>query len=190
MIFYAVTATHKIKRLTQKIRAVQGGTSASKTISIILYLIARAQSDKTPTLTSIISESTPHLKRGAIRDFKNIMQGHNYWNDRKWNATDFLYEFKQKVLCAFPHRTKSIALFGSRATGRAKKDSDYDVFIMVDKRDRNLVDAIFDIAYDIYIESNLKFDISPVIMSEGFFNARLLQERRIAREIAEQGIPL
>lgn len=104
--------------------------------------------------------------------------------------TDFLNKFKQKVLHAFPQRIKSIVLFGSRATGRAKKDSDYDVFIMVDKRDRNLVDAIFDIAYDIYIESNLKFDISPVIMSEGFFNARLLQERRIAREIAEQGIPL
>ena len=104
--------------------------------------------------------------------------------------TDFLYEFKQKVLYAFPHRIKSIAWFGSRATGKAKKDSDYDVFIMVDKRDGTLTDAIFDIAYDIYIESNLTFDISPVIMSEEFFNARLLQERRIAREIVEQGIPL
>ena len=91
---------------------------------------------------------------------------------------------------AFPQRIKSIALFGSRATGKAKKDSDYDVFIMVDKSDRNLIDTILDMAYDIYVESNLKFDISPVIMSEGFFNARLLQERRIAGEIAEQGIPL
>ena len=103
---------------------------------------------------------------------------------------DFLNKFKQKVLRAFPHRIKTIALFGSRATGRAKKDSDYDVFIMVDRRDRTLVDTLFDIAYDIYIESNLTFDISPVIMSEEFFNARLSQERRIAREITEQGIPL
>ena len=61
---------------------------------------------------------------------------------------------------------------------------------MVDKRDRALVDAIFDIAYDIYIESNLSFDISPIIMSEEFFNARLSQERRIAKEIAEHGIAL
>lgn len=103
---------------------------------------------------------------------------------------DFFNEFKQKVLCAFPQRIKSIALFGSRATGKAKKDSDYDVFIMVDKSDRNLIDTILDMAYDIYVESNLKFDISPVVVSEGFFNARLLQERRIAGEIAEQGIPL
>ena len=44
----------------------------------------------------------------------------------------------------FPQRIKSIALFGSRATGKAKKDSDYDVFIMVDKSDRNLIDTILD----------------------------------------------
>jgi len=104
--------------------------------------------------------------------------------------SDFLNKFKERVLHAFPLRIKSITLFGSRATGRAKRDSDYDVFIMVDRRDRTLVDTIFDIAYDIYIESNLTFDISPVIMSEEFFNARLSQERRIAREIVQQGIPL
>jgi len=104
--------------------------------------------------------------------------------------SDFLNKFKKRVLHTFPRRIKSISLFGSRATGKAKRGSDYDVFIMVDKRDRNLVDAIFDLAYDIYIESNLTFNISPVIMSEEFFNARLSQERRIAREIVEQGIPL
>ena len=64
------------------------------------------------------------------------------------------------------------------------------IFIMVDRRDRNLVDAVFDIAYDIYVESNFTFDISPVIMSEEFFNRQLSQERRIAREIVEQGIVL
>ena len=41
--------------MSKRIRAIQGGTSASKTISILLYLIASAQSDKQKTLTSIIS---------------------------------------------------------------------------------------------------------------------------------------
>ena len=69
-------------------------TSASKTISILLYLIAKAQSDTKKTLTSVVSESIPHLKRGAIRDFKNILQGHNYWKDSSWNATDSIYTFE------------------------------------------------------------------------------------------------
>ena len=80
--------------MTKKIRAVQGGTSASKTISILLHLIHEAQSDEKPTLTSIVSESIPHLKRGAMRDFKNILKAHKYWNDKNWNATDSIYTFE------------------------------------------------------------------------------------------------
>jgi len=92
--FKKTTATKKIIALKSKIRAVQGGTSASKTISILIYLIARAQSDKTKTLTSVISESTPHLKRGAMRDFKNIMQAHKYWKDNLWNGSSHTYTFE------------------------------------------------------------------------------------------------
>lgn len=80
--------------MKKRIRIVQGGSSASKTISILLYLIALAQADKKKTLTSICSESIPHLKRGAIRDFKNIMMEHGYWRDDSWNTTDSMYTFE------------------------------------------------------------------------------------------------
>lgn len=94
MPYRETTATRKIAKLDKRIRAVCGGTSASKTISILLYLIARCQMDTEPTLTSVVSESFPHLKRGAMRDFKNIMQEHSYWNDNLWNATDYTYSFE------------------------------------------------------------------------------------------------
>lgn len=87
-------ATKKIARLSKRIRAVQGGTSASKTISILLYLIARCQTDKKPTLTSVVSESFPHLKRGAIKDFLQIMKEHEYYDDERWNRTDVTYIFE------------------------------------------------------------------------------------------------
>jgi phage terminase large subunit len=93
-MYSATTALKKIAKLKKKIRGVQGGTSASKTISILLLLIHQAQTDKAPTLTSVISESIPHLKRGALRDFKNIMKSHKYWDDEKWNATDSIYTFE------------------------------------------------------------------------------------------------
>ncbi len=93
-MFQITTATKKIASLNKKIRIVQGGTSASKTISILLFLIDKCQRDKTKTLTSVVSESTPHLKRGAIRDFKNIMVEHRYWRDDLWNATDSIYTFE------------------------------------------------------------------------------------------------
>ncbi len=92
--FQATTATQKILNLSKRLRCVCGGTSASKTISILLYLIDKAQSDKSPTLTSVVSESIPHLKRGAIRDFKNILEAHKYWKDKNWNSTDSIYTFE------------------------------------------------------------------------------------------------
>lgn len=93
-MYSATTATRKVARLNKRIRAIQGGTSASKTISILLYLIHSAQSDKTPTLTSIVSESLPHLKRGAMKDFLSIMQTHEYFVDSRWNQSGFTYTFE------------------------------------------------------------------------------------------------
>jgi phage terminase large subunit len=93
-MFQITTATRKIARLNKRIRAVQGGTSAGKTVSTLSILIDAAQRDTNPTLTSVVSESFPHLKRGAIRDFKGILQAQRYWNDNRWNATDSIYTFE------------------------------------------------------------------------------------------------
>lgn len=92
-MFSATTATHKLLKLKKRIKAVCGGTSASKTISIELILIDKAQREK-GLLISIVSESFPHLKRGAMRDFLNIMQEHNYFKDDRWNKTDYIYTFE------------------------------------------------------------------------------------------------
>jgi phage terminase large subunit len=93
MLFAQTTATKKIARLSKRYRAIQGGTSASKTISILLVLIAEAQTETIPTLTSIVSESMPHMKKGAMRDFLNIMQAHGYYEDKRWNRSDYIYTF-------------------------------------------------------------------------------------------------
>ena len=81
--FVDTTATRKIFELNKRIRAVAGGTSASKTVSILVWLIDYCQSHKNK-LASVISESYPHLLGGAIRDFENIMKDRNYWKDSNW----------------------------------------------------------------------------------------------------------
>jgi len=94
MPYLITTATKKIAKLRKRLRAAQGGTSASKTISILLFLINEAQSDKKPTLTSIVSETLPHLKKGAMKDFLDIMKTHSYYQDDLWNRSDFVYTFE------------------------------------------------------------------------------------------------
>ena len=92
MTYIATTATHKIANLKSRIRVVQGGTSASKTVSIILYLIDYAQTHEGKTV-SIVSESMPHIKKGAMKDFLDIMRTHGYYSENDHNKTDNSYTF-------------------------------------------------------------------------------------------------
>jgi len=87
------TATDKIFALRKRIRGVSGGTSASKTISILLWMIQRAQTNENELL-SVVSETFPHLKRGSMRDFLSIMEEHGYFKDASWNKTDSIYTFE------------------------------------------------------------------------------------------------
>jgi len=92
-LFQLTTATKKILALKKRIRAIQGGTSASKTVSIVLYLINKAQSEDNLVI-SIVSESLPHLRRGVMQDFLLIMDNHNYFKDSRWNKSEFTYQFE------------------------------------------------------------------------------------------------
>ncbi len=130
-MFKETTAFQKINQLTKRIRVVQGGTSASKTISILLYLIGYAQTDKKKTITSIVSESIPHLKRGAMRDFKNIMQEHNYWKDSNWNVVDSTYTFETGSQIEFFSSDNGDKLRGAR-------------------RDRLFINEVNNVAFDAF----------------------------------------
>jgi phage terminase large subunit len=92
MPFIRTTAINKLLGMTKRIRGVPGGTSASKTFGILAVLINTACT--TPMLEiSVVSESVPHLKRGAIKDFKKIMVDTRRWHDPHWNTTDSKYTF-------------------------------------------------------------------------------------------------
>lgn len=79
--------------MDKRLKIVQGGARSGKTISILLILISLAQTE--PGLRiSVVSESLPHLKKGAIRDFLDIMDKHNYYKESRWNKTDKIYTFE------------------------------------------------------------------------------------------------
>lgn len=94
------TAVEKIQRLQKRLRILQGGARAGKTIAILMCLIDLAQSN--PDLViSVVSETLPHLKRGAIRDFLMIMNKRNYYEDDRWNRSDLTYRFPNGSIIEF-----------------------------------------------------------------------------------------
>lgn len=66
-----------------------GGTRSGKTYANLQCVFELAAQDKQPTITSVVSETFPHLKRGAIRDFQ-IAIG-DYWNEKCWSKGESVY---------------------------------------------------------------------------------------------------
>ena len=92
MKFIRTTAIDKLLCLSKRIKGVPGGTGASKTVGILAILIDTAC--RTPNWQiSVVSESYPHLSRGAIKDFQAIMKSTGRWVDGRWLTSKSRYKF-------------------------------------------------------------------------------------------------
>ena len=112
-MFQRTTAQAKIARLKKRIRIVQGGTSSSKTFSIIPLLITYAIQNPRSEI-SIVAESIPHLKRGAIKDFINIMVATGNYKDSNFNKSDLKYKFSNGSFIEFFSADQPDKLRGAR----------------------------------------------------------------------------
>jgi phage terminase large subunit len=107
------TAQIKIKKLRKRVRIVQGGTSSSKTFTILPILIQYAiQTPKSEI--SIVAESVPHLKRGALRDFIKIMDWTNNYNPNNFNQSSLTYKFTNGSYIEFFSADQPDKLRGAR----------------------------------------------------------------------------
>ena len=79
-------------RVTQHI----GGTRSGKTYAVLQFLIVKAIENK-ETIT-IVRKTIPSLKRTVIKDFKDILQGLNIWQDENFNITDRIYNLYDSTI--------------------------------------------------------------------------------------------
>ena len=90
--FVYTTAIRKLRKLSKRIRVVPGGTSAGKTYGILPILINLATKSKGLEI-SVVSESVPHLRKGALKDFLKIMKATGRYIDDHYNRTLLTYTF-------------------------------------------------------------------------------------------------
>lgn len=84
----------------------RGGTRSTKTYSALQFLVFLAVGLTTKKLISVVSETLPHLKKGAIRDFEEILQREgiiagSLRDDSRWNATDRVFTFANGTIIEF-----------------------------------------------------------------------------------------
>jgi len=107
----------------------KGGTRSGKTWSL-LQLCYTLITKKDNIMVSVVGETMPFLKRGAMRDFKSIV-GED-WQDAWWNATDKLY--------TIPTTKSSIEFFSADNEGKVHGSA----------RDYLFLNECYFIPYEIY----------------------------------------
>lgn len=112
-MFRKTTAIRKILNLKKRIKIIQGGTSAGKTFGIIPVLIDKAARQEGLEI-SIVAETIPHLRRGALKDFLKIMKWTGRFFEDRFNKSLLRYEFANGSVIEFFSADDSSKLRGAR----------------------------------------------------------------------------
>jgi phage terminase large subunit len=112
-MFKRTTSINKILSLKKRVKIIQGGTSAGKTFGILPVLIDKAIRYPN-TEISIVAESIPHLRRGALKDFLKVMKWTNRYVDEQFNKSLLTYQFKNGSSIEFFSADDSSKLRGAR----------------------------------------------------------------------------
>jgi len=116
-MFVYTKAIDKLRRLKSSKKIVQGGTYAAKTQSIISILITDAATHSNEDIT-VVAETVPAIKEGALKIFKDIMQTSGRWSDTHYNATERIYTFRNGSKIRF---TAYDSVGKAKAAGKRKK---------------------------------------------------------------------
>ncbi|MCP4102199.1 MAG: hypothetical protein GY750_12320 [Lentisphaerae bacterium] len=111
--FVNTTALQKLAKLNKRVKVVQGGTSAGKTYNILPILYSKATKHPN-TVISVVSESIPHLRRGAIKDFITVLISTGRFDDNKWNKSLLQYTLNNGSYIEFFSADQPDRLRGAR----------------------------------------------------------------------------
>lgn len=135
-VYKTTTAFKKIMGLKKPIRIIQGGKGCSKTISILQIFIYMAISRRENMIMSVVAQSLPNLKSGALRDFEKLLKDMDLYSKFEINKTDKTYTFGSNVIEFFSVDGESSRL-GSRRTHLYINEMDgikFDTFLELQGR--------------------------------------------------------
>ena len=114
-MFNQTQAVKRLRKLDNRIKIIRGGSSAGKTVAILMILIDYAIKNPYKEI-SIVAESIPHLRRGALKDFLNILKVTLRYDERKFNKSTLKYEFSNGSYIEFFSTDQPDRLRGARRT--------------------------------------------------------------------------
>lgn len=101
-------------------------------------------------------------------------------------ATDFARAVRER----YGDRVSSLRVFGSRARGEARPDSDLDILVLLEAATLDDRRAISDLATDLMLEHLMGFEVAPRVLSCEEFQRLVSLERLFPAEVERDGIVL
>lgn len=135
-IFYTNVFERNLEAYNSKkyrVIANQGSSRSSKTYSVGGQLLGLYVPHLHKKSISFVSPSLPHLKRGARRDFLEVIQGAGIFNEKNFNRTDNIYHYPNGSYVEF---------FGADDAGKVRGPGRDILFV----NEANLL------SYDIYVQ--------------------------------------
>jgi predicted nucleotidyltransferase len=97
-------------------------------------------------------------------------------------------EFTNHLITKLGAALEKVILFGSRAEGRFKPWSDYDLLIVVTRKDRQLIDGIYELVTDFLLSHGV--DISLKIYTSDDYKMKMDLPTPFMQRIRERGVIL
>jgi len=157
-MFKRTTSINKILALKKRVKIIQGGTSAGKTFGILPILIDKAIRYPN-TEISVVAESIPHLRRGALKDFLKIMKWTNRYIDEQFNKSLLRYEFRNGSVIEFFSADDSSKLRGARRDVLYINECNnvtFDAYLELSIRTKKEIYLDFNPANEFWVHTELK----------------------------------
>jgi phage terminase large subunit len=91
-----------------------GGTRSGKTYALLQWCIVKALEKK--EIITIVRKTIPSLKRTVMKDFKDVMQLLDIWNENDFNISDRIYTFYNDSIIQFISTDDAEKLRGLKIT--------------------------------------------------------------------------
>jgi phage terminase large subunit len=91
-----------------------GGTRSGKTYALLQWCIVKALEKK--EIITIVRKTIPSLKRTVMKDFKDVMQLLDIWNENDFNISDRIYSFYNDSIIQFISTDDAEKLRGLKST--------------------------------------------------------------------------
>ena len=99
-----------------------------------------------------------------------------------------LIQFKADLKKVLGDELIALRLFGSKARGDDRPDSDTDVLVIVATDDWHISDTVYDIATDLLLQTDIC--ISPKVISKNILDQLQKEDASFARNVSKAAIPI